>query len=124
QNITLISALSPRNLRVNADSVQLQQVVLNLVLNAMDAMAGIRKGPHQITCATTLSNHSMAEVSVADSGPGIAPEELTRMFEPFFTTKDQGIGLGLSIALTIMQAHGGQLWAENQSGVGAIFRFS
>jgi C4-dicarboxylate-specific signal transduction histidine kinase len=123
QNITLISALSPRSLRVNADSVQLQQVVLNLVLNAMEAMAGIYKGPRQITCVT-LSNHSMAEASVADSGPGIAPEKLTHMFEPFFTTKDQGMGLGLSIARTIVQAHGGQLWAENQSGGGAIFRFS
>jgi C4-dicarboxylate-specific signal transduction histidine kinase len=125
-NVTLISALSTQSLPVSGDSVQLQQVVLNLVLNAMEALAGTGTGtgPRQITCATALSNHSMVEVSVADSGPGIAAENLTHVFEPFFTTKDQGMGLGLSIAHTIVQAHGGRLWADNQSAGGAIMRFT
>jgi signal transduction histidine kinase len=123
-NVTLISELSPAALPVSGDSVQLQQVVLNLVLNAMEAVDGAGSGKRQIVCATALSDHSMAEVSVADSGPGIAPEKLTQVLEPFFTTKQQGMGLGLSIARTIVQAHGGRLWAENQSAGGAIFRFS
>ena len=107
---------------VKGDRVQLEQVILNLVSNAIEALAGNSQSNRQVTVRTTdLCDDSVAELTVSDSGPGIPPESLHQIFEPFFTTKNRGMGMGLAIVHTIIEAHGGQIRAENQAGGGAIF---
>ena len=106
---------------VRGDRVQLQQVIMNLVMNAIDAMAE-SPSDHTMTVRTVQKPESWIEVSVIDAGHGIAPANVARVFDPFFTTKREGMGLGLSISRTIVQAHGGRIWAESASG-GATFRF-
>jgi signal transduction histidine kinase len=88
----------------------------------MEAMAAMPNG-RTVVGRTELNGGSSAIVSICDSGPGIPPEKLAEVFDPFFTTKKEGMGVGLSIARTIVQAHRGKIWAENQSEGGAIFRF-
>ena len=99
------------------------QVILNLILNSVEAMTQMAGG-QAVTARTRLSHGHFAEISISDSGPGIPTELLTRVFDPFFTTKEQGMGIGLSIARTIVQAHRGRIWAENQTAGGAVFRLS
>jgi len=120
--ITLTSALAPQPLRVNGDPIQLQQVVLNLVVNGMEALSSDANGHRRITGRTHLLNDLLVEVAIADSGPGIPTERLKQVFDPFFTGKEDGMGMGLSIARTIIEAHGGRIWAENQREAGALFR--
>jgi PAS domain S-box-containing protein len=110
--------------RVWCDPVHFQQVVLNLVLNGMEAMAGLPEEKRQVIVRTGPGNNGTVKVAVADSGPGIPVDSSSRLFEPFFTTKKEGMGMGLSIARTIVEAHHGQIWAENNSGVGATFYFT
>ncbi|WFU18512.1 ABC transporter substrate binding protein [Bradyrhizobium sp. CB3481] len=123
RNVSLYLQTAPGALRIKGDPIQLQQVVLNLVVNAMDAMATIPYG-RTVIGRTELNGGSSAVISISDSGPGIPADRLAQVFDPFFTTKDQGMGIGLSIARTIILAHKGQIWAENQSGGGAAFHFS
>ena len=111
-------------LPVRADEVHLQQVILNLAMNGMDAMLNCAPGSRRMTLETALAGEAEAEVSVADSGTGIPNDKLKDVFETFFTTKPQGTGLGLSIARTIIETYGGRIWAENQAGGGAVFRFT
>ena len=111
-------------LLVRADPVHLQQVVLNLVANAMDAMSDTALDARKIVIQTALAEGSMVEVSVSDSGTGIPEHKLSEIFDTFYTTKAKGTGLGLSIAHTIIETYGGKIWAENQAGGGAIFRFT
>jgi signal transduction histidine kinase len=116
---TLATILSPAPLPIQGDRIQLQQVILNLVVNAMDAMSKTSKGQRTIGIETTR-NADFAQLSVSDAGAGILPDKLKEVFEPFFTTKADGMGMGLSIARTIVEAHGGMIWAENRVSGGAI----
>ena len=112
------------SLPVRADQVHLQQVILNLAMNGLDAMEDCAPGKGRLSIQTALTNESTVEVSVADSGIGIPHQKLNQIFDTFFTTKRQGTGLGLSIARTIVETYGGKIWAENRIGGGAVFRFS
>jgi signal transduction histidine kinase len=125
RRITLTTALDPRAPRVNADRIQLQQVILNLVMNALEAIGNAAGGERRIVGRTAVLEDGRAEVAIEDSGPGIPADKVARLFEPFFTTKAAGMGMGLSIARTIIESHGGRIWAENcPSGGGATFRFT
>jgi signal transduction histidine kinase len=111
-------------LPVRADEVHLQQVILNLAMNGMDAMLSCVPGSRKMTLGTALAGEGKVEVSVSDSGTGIPNDKLNDIFDTFFTTKPQGTGLGLSIARTIIETYGGKIWAENRLGGGAVFRFT
>ena len=93
---------------------KLQQVVLNLILNAVEAMSSVEKGARELLISTEQSQADGVLVAVRDSGPGIDPEHLERVFEAFYTTKSSGVGMGLSICRSIIDAHGGRLWAERE----------
>jgi signal transduction histidine kinase len=120
--VTLTSALAPQPLLVDGDPIQLQEVVLNLVVNGMEALSSDANGHRRITGRTHLLNDLLVEVAIADSGPGIPTERLKQVFDPFFSGKEDGMGMGLSIARSIVEAHGGRIWAENQREAGALFR--
>jgi signal transduction histidine kinase len=106
------------------DRVQLQQVLINLVINGIQAMADIGDEPRELLIESRRHKEGYVVVAVQDSGTGIDPENADRLFDAFFTTKSNGMGMGLSICRSIIEAHGGQLWASNNAGRGAVFRFS
>jgi C4-dicarboxylate-specific signal transduction histidine kinase len=106
------------------DRVQLQQVLLNLLINAMDAMTHQAAETRHVVMLARWRQGEPLEVAVADSGPGIAVEDQARLFEPFFSTKPNGMGLGLAISKTIIEAHGGRLWVETRPQGGACFCFT
>jgi PAS domain S-box-containing protein len=122
--VSVRTSLSPGLTSVCGDRVQLQQVALNLILNAVEAMGPVKKGARELSISTKQDQKSNILVAVQDSGPGIDPEHLDRVFAPFYTTKASGIGMGLSICQSIIAAHGGRLWAETNRPRGAIFQFT
>jgi signal transduction histidine kinase len=124
RHIKLSTSLAAQALHVSGDRIQLQQVILNLVMNGIDSIAGSQNGERKIIGCTALVDATTAEVTIEDSGPGIPPDKAEQIFEPFFTSKAGGMGMGLPIARTIVESHRGRIWAENRRGGGAIFRFS
>jgi len=109
---------------IEGDRVQLQQVMLNLIVNAVEAMSEVEEGPRDLIISTDKQESGGVRVTVRDSGPGMAPQSGGRLFEPFYTTKADGMGMGLSICCSIVQAHGGRLWANANRPRGAVFHFT
>ncbi len=124
QNITVATELARNLPGITGDPVQLQQVLLNLIVNACDAMAGCNGEERRLVIRTRIEDGSSAVIaSVSDRGSSIPETKLEQIFEPFFTTKTKGMGLGLSVCRTIIIAHRGRLWAENNADGGATFYF-
>jgi PAS domain S-box-containing protein len=109
---------------IEADRVELQQVLLNLVINAIEAMGGISDGVREVIVSTSEADNGSVLVAVCDSGPGVALDCAERVFAPFYTTKPTGLGMGLSICRSIIEAHGGRLWASANVPRGAVFQFT
>jgi PAS domain S-box-containing protein len=109
---------------IEGDRVQLQQVVLNLIVNAVQAMGMVEQGPRELSITTDRAEPSGVLVAVKDSGPGMAPANLEQLFAPFHTTKPDGLGMGLSICRSIIEAHGGRLWVTANQPRGVIFNFT
>jgi PAS domain S-box-containing protein len=109
---------------IEGDRVELQQVILNLIMNAIEAMSGTSDGSRELIISTGKAESGGALVAVRDSGPGLAPATLEHIFDAFYTTKPNGMGMGLSISHSIIKAHGGRLWAEANVPHGAIFQFT
>jgi signal transduction histidine kinase len=107
--------------KVRGDHIQIQQVLINFIRNACDAMGGVRRQPHRLVLKTTRQQNGTSAVIVTDSGSGIAADLRNRLFEPFVTSKPQGMGLGLAISRSIMSAHGGAIWCDENPNGGAIF---
>ncbi len=127
RRVTIRADLSQDLPRVSGDRVQLQQVLLNLVMNGMDAMNTIEESQRILIIRgrrETRDGSSGALLRVLDAGIGFKPDEMDRLFEPFYTTKPHGMGMGLAISRSIIEAHGGRLWAEPNQGAGATFLFS
>jgi hypothetical protein len=118
--VYLAAGLAP----VQGDRVQLQQVVLNLILNAVEAMGSVEAEPRELSISTEQNQAKGVLVAVRDSGPGVDPEDIERVFEAFYTTKTSGMGMGLSICRSIIDAHGGRLWAGVNEPRGAVFQFT
>jgi len=122
--ISLSLLLDPALPLVSGDRIQLQQVLMNLIANAIDAMANVTGRERTLEIRSQRVQAQSISVSVQDSGIGISEEFISRLFEPFFTTRAQGIGMGLAISHSIIEAHGGRLWAESKLNEGTIFRFT
>ena len=120
RKVELVSVITADALPILGDRIQLQQVILNLVTNGIDAMKDTPDEDRVISIRTSRVE-KFAELSVSDCGPGIPEDKIKEVFEPFFTSKAEGMGMGLSIARTIVEAHNGRIWAENEPG-GATFR--
>ena len=122
--VSILTELADLLPAVEADRVQLQQVLLNLIVNALEAMGADDEGPKELLISTGKVDPSGALVAVQDSGPGLEALMLERVFESFYTTKPTGFGLGLSICRSIIEAHGGRLWASKNQRRGATFQFT
>ena len=109
---------------VPGDRVELQQVILNLILNAVEATSAMSEGPRELRIDAGKTETGDVLIAVRDSGPGLGPAALEHLFQPFHTTKPNGLGLGLSICRSIIEAHGGRLWASANSPRGAVFQFT
>jgi C4-dicarboxylate-specific signal transduction histidine kinase len=109
---------------VQGNRVELQQVMLNLIVNAVEAMKGVGRGSRELRIKTTASEDNEVLVSVRDTGPGLPPTSLKNLFKAFHTTKPDGLGLGLSICRAIVEAHGGRVWAKANARRGAVFEFA
>jgi PAS domain S-box-containing protein len=122
----VLSLEAPQALpRIRGDRVQLQQVIINLLVNGMQAMDAVAEGPRRLSIvAGRGGDPDQVVVTVSDTGPGLAPDDLSRVFNAFFTTKSQGMGMGLSICRSIVEAHGGRVWATSHPGAGASFHVS
>jgi len=123
-NIALEIQLSEHVPVILADRVELQQVILNLMMNAIEAMSGLSDGPRELLVRSGTDESKHVVISVQDSGPGFDSESLEHLFDAFYTTKPQGLGMGLAISRSIIDAHGGRLWATANTPCGAVFQFT
>jgi C4-dicarboxylate-specific signal transduction histidine kinase len=127
RHVTIVTELEEDLPLVKGDRVQIQQVLLNLVVNGMDAMSSTEESRRTVSIGGSTEvrdNQRVVVIAVRDCGIGLKREEMDRLFEAFYTTKPQGMGMGLAISRSIIEAHGGRLWAESNQGAGAIFLFS
>jgi signal transduction histidine kinase len=122
-SVSILTELSEDLPRVVADRVQLQQVLMNLMLNGIEAMQDA-KTERQLTIRSLVAERGQLLISVTDTGAGVSPEQADHIFNAFFSTKAQGTGMGLSISRSIVESHGGRLWATSNSGRGATFSFT
>ena len=122
--VTVGTQLAGELPRIQCDRVQLQQVMLNLIVNAIQSMSGVEDGNRELHISTVSIEPEGVCVAVRDTGHGLRPESLPRLFEPFYTTKPDGMGMGLSICRSIIEAHGGRLWATRCEPRGALFQFT
>ena len=122
--VTVGTQLAGELPRIRCDRVQLQQVMLNLIVNAIQSMSGVEDGNRELHISTVSIEPEGVCVAVRDTGHGLRPESLPRLFEPFYTTKPDGMGMGLSICRSIIEAHGGRLWATGCEPRGALFQFT
>jgi C4-dicarboxylate-specific signal transduction histidine kinase len=109
---------------VLGDKIQIQQVILNLMINGIESMSTVQGRPRRLVIRSRRQNGDQVHVSFEDTGVGVSEEIMPRLFEPFFTTRSQGIGMGLAISRSIIEAHGGRLWAESKVDQGSIFQFT
>jgi C4-dicarboxylate-specific signal transduction histidine kinase len=124
RRVTIRTDLAPGLPRIKGDRVRLQQVVLNLLMNGMDALSDVAGRPRELLITSKRNDSAEIAVCVEDSGVGLSPEIEGRVFDPFFTTKHNGIGMGLSISRSIVESHGGRLWGASQGSGGAVFQFT
>jgi signal transduction histidine kinase len=122
--VTVGTQLAGDSPRIRCDRVQLQQVMLNLIVNAIQSMSGVKDGDRELHISTASIEPGGVCVAVRDTGHGLRPESLPRLFEPFYTTKADGMGMGLSICRSIVETHGGRLWATSCEPRGALFQFT
>ena len=122
-NVAVQTQLADDLPSIQGDRVQLQQVILNLIINAVEAMSSLREGSRELLISTR-NDVSGLLVTVRDSGPGLSAESLERLFDPFYTTKAGGMGMGLSICRSIVEVHGGRIWASRDFSQGATFQFT
>ncbi len=122
RGVHLETRIGPDALIVHGDRVHMSQVLINLIMNAMDAMADTPAPRKRVVLSARAAENHSIEIAVMDYGTGIAPEMTTKVFEPLFTTKTSGMGIGLAVSRTIIEAHGGRLWAESNTEGGATFR--
>jgi signal transduction histidine kinase len=120
-SISIRATLAQQPCYVEADRVQLQQVFMNLMLNAIEAMKGTNG---ELIIESSHSPDGQLLISISDTGPGIPAEKADHIFDAFYTTKPDGTGMGLAISRSIIESHGGHLWATNNAGVGSTFYFS
>ena len=122
--VSVETDLAPDLSPIFGDRIQLQQVILNLMLNGIEAMTGLSDRSRRLVIRSQMQDDAQVRVSVEDSGIGVKAEIMGRLFEPFFTTRSQGIGMGLPISRSIVEAHGGRLWAESTVNQGSVFQFT
>jgi C4-dicarboxylate-specific signal transduction histidine kinase len=123
-NIAVVTDLAQDLPVVLGDRIQLQQVILNLMLNGIESMSSVSHRFRRLVIRSQVREDSQVCVSIEDSGIGVSAENMHRLFEPFFTTRSQGIGMGLAISRSIIEAHGGRLWADSVVGQGSVFQFT
>jgi C4-dicarboxylate-specific signal transduction histidine kinase len=123
-NVSVELELMPDLPVVFGDRIQLQQVILNLMINAVEAVTGVTDRPRRLLIRSQARSDAQILVSVEDNGIGVSADDVARLFEPFFTTRAQGIGMGLPISRSIIEAHGGRLWAESTPNLGSVFQFT
>jgi signal transduction histidine kinase len=124
QRVVVRAELADEFPLITGDRVQLQQVILNLLRNALEAIAGVTDRPRRLLIKTDIEEKGHVRLSVEDTGVGVDGQNMERMFDSFYTTKSGGMGIGLSVSRSIIEKHHGRLWAEPNDGPGATFAFS